>query len=191
MEDKGGERDVGHDRQEDPPPQFQGRRRQGGRDEDATHKDGNRERQRQVKCPHAHKDQRRQDHIPTPAQPAGRHAVTHDASDVDAVGGGNEPVLLLHGLSEHFTPERFVRGRGVVLRVAQRSLVFGETAVQVVEWAWFRAPQNYGKSIGFLLDGLAVLQRRGNLLGCILNRGWKRRIDGFGNKHIGVELLVG
>jgi hypothetical protein len=48
--------------------------------------------------PQANKKQRRQDHIPPAAQPARFDAVTHDAADVDAVGGGNEPVLLMQGL---------------------------------------------------------------------------------------------
>ena len=127
VEGEGGERNVGHDGQENPPPQFQVRRRQGTGDEDPTHKDGRREHQRQVQCPHTDNDQRRQDHIPTPAQPARGQAVADHASDVDAIRGGNEPVLLLHGLRQHLRPERFVKVRrgGKVSGDVDRAFLLG------------------------------------------------------------------
>jgi len=37
--------------------------------------------------------------------------MTHDAADVDAVGRGNEAVLLVQGLHDHLVPERFVQVR--------------------------------------------------------------------------------
>ena len=98
MESKGGDPDVGHDRQDDSPPQLRLRRRQGSGDEDPAHEHGNREQPGQVQCPYTDNDQHRQNQVAATTQPAGRDAVTHDAADIDTVGGANEPVLLAHGL---------------------------------------------------------------------------------------------
>ena len=109
MERKCGDPDVRHDGQKDSPSQFCLRGAQSNRHKERTHKNGNLEQQGQVQGPQADKEQSRENHVPAPAQPAGRDAVAHDAADVDAVGGGNEAVLLVQGLNDHLILERFVQ----------------------------------------------------------------------------------